>query len=197
MARRASYTTDQLREQLRLGKNLQEIADHFKRNISNISRAVAKLKEQEAQAAWEARGEMVDELVQEADDAGADIVLLPRPSPGRSTDPLPMAVVDEISMWDVKAAAERNYALLGEMLDDSPRARFYVDSKTRVRVLAERRAHLQLAVDVNKAIYSNQQFQRAARILDKLLKKCAPEIRDEFISELRLQLPLAGGVDES
>lgn len=83
------------------------------------------------------------------------------------------------SCWDIKAAAEENYARAIATLDDCE------SGGDRVRAISEVRRHLEFAMQVIEALHNTQETQAFMDEVLRIVEECEPGSRDRILSRLR------------
>lgn len=95
------------------------------------------------------------------------------------------------SCWDIKAAAEENYARAIAMLDTCER------DGDKVRVIAEVRQHLQFSMQVIEALYNVQETQAFMEEVLNIVEQCEPGSRDKILSRIRERRTLRSAFNQS
>jgi hypothetical protein len=110
---------------------------------------------------------------------------LPLPPP-RSSDGQPSTLAaDELSMWTTHLSGDDNFALINDLLD---RKKYpLTDTKTRIRLIAERRKHIDLGVRTMEALYRIQETRAYQEDVRASLDDLEPSAREQFLDTMRVR----------
>lgn len=95
----------------------------------------------------------------------------------------PVVIAATASLWDVKRAAEENYARALELLKMCD-----VDGASisdRAKVLAEIRRHFEFSMNVMQTMYSINETQAFQEEVLTILDECEPGTRERILERLR------------
>lgn len=183
MPRAAKISDEELRAELAAGATQKQIAAKYAMDVANVSRRVAKIKS----GAAEDPGRLTV-LTSRTGRTARNVVPVAR---GKSAKTGLPADGDEISMWDTKAAADENFARVRELLGQ----KYFADTKTRVRIHAEIRAHLELGVRVMETLYAIQEQAAFQALVLEILDEFDESARERILDRMRERRALRKAVE--